>query len=74
MYRLQRSTILSENTGTSIVAGADLASWIYRELKAMEKLAHMLERNKDKYYHDKAENLKDFVQKNYFDYCDGFFL
>ena len=55
------------------VAGADLATWIYRELKAMQKLAHRLGKDKESYYYDRAEELKAFIRKNYFDYGDGFF-
>ncbi len=55
------------------VAGADLAAWIYRELKAMEKLSARLGRGREDYYAQKAERLKKFIQDNYFDYADGFF-
>ncbi len=55
------------------VAGADLAAWIYRELKAMEKLSAKLGREREGFYAQKAESLKKFIQNNYFDYADGFF-
>ena len=55
------------------VAGADLASWIYREFRAMAKLSSALGKGREDYYLDRAKKLKEFIQENYFDYTDEFF-
>lgn len=54
-------------------AGVDLASWHYREFKAMEKISRKLNKGSEANYREKAEKLKLFIQKNYWDEVDRFF-
>ena len=55
------------------VAGADLATWVYRELKAMEKISIKIGRGREDFYKEKAAKLKTFIGENYYDYADKFF-
>ena len=54
-------------------AGIDLASWHYRELRALEKLAGILNKDGKDYYRQKAEALKTQVQEKYWDDVDKLF-
>lgn len=54
-------------------AGIDLAAFHYREYKAMAKLAKMFEPVLEKYYLQKANELKEVIQSKYFDWGDKFF-
>ena len=57
--------------GTS--AGVDLASWHFRECKAMEQLSHILNVGRAQTYREKADELKQRVQTRFWDPVDGFF-
>ena len=57
--------------GTS--AGIDLASWHYRECRAMEKLSGELNKPAAEVYRQKADDLKEAVRTRYWDPVDQFF-
>ncbi len=54
-------------------AGADLASWHYRDIMAMYQLSKRFEPNASNKYLEQAEELKRQIQDNYFDTLDKFF-
>lgn len=54
-------------------AGADLASWHYRDIMAMYQLSKYFEPNVSDKYFEQAEELKKQIQENYFDTLDKFF-
>lgn len=54
-------------------AGIDLASWHYREYRAMQKIAEKLGKNSECKYCEKADILKNQITEKYFDERDECF-
>jgi putative isomerase len=54
-------------------AGIDLATWHYREYRAMADIARRLGNGQDSEYDEKADALRDLIQDIYWDTVDGSF-
>ena len=54
-------------------SACDFVAFMYRELKAMEKLSAMFKKDREQHYKDKAEALKKLVSEKYFDEMDKCF-
>lgn len=54
-------------------SACDFITFMYRELRAMEKLSRMFEKGREDYYAEKADKLKTLFQTKYFDYMDKCF-
>lgn len=59
--------------GTMSTSPCDLISFMYRELCAMKKLAHMFHPEREEHYRVKAEILREFFREKYFDRMDKCF-